>query len=172
MWKGYLSHRWRAKAQAGLRICTVSPEPSLFIHIRAASWQNLQNDLCTQRRLRSAWAFAQSDQSSQCAQWVAEDPMFLHADSEDSDQTGQMPRLIGALAGRTGHTAGFVMRQHILYRPKGTFTQRSKDLAILRGHIRIWARAWQNQQNGIRAQRRFRSAWASAQSDQSLRCVL
>ena len=28
------------------------------------------------------------------SQWVAEDPVFLHADSEDSDQTGQMPRLI------------------------------------------------------------------------------
>ena len=27
------------------------------------------------------------------SQWVAEDPMFLHADSEDSDQTGRMSRL-------------------------------------------------------------------------------
>ena len=30
--------------------------------------------------------------------------------------------------------------------------------------------SWQNQQNGMCAQRRLRSAWASAQSDQSLRC--
>ena len=29
-----------------------------------------------------------------CAQWVAKEPRFLHADSEDSDQTGRMPRLI------------------------------------------------------------------------------
>ena len=36
----------------------------------------------------------------------------------------------------------------------------------------IWAASWQNQQNGICAQRRLRSAWASAQSDQSLRCPL
>ena len=28
-----------------------------------------------------------------CTQWVAKDPRFLHMDSEDSDQTGQMPRL-------------------------------------------------------------------------------
>ena len=28
------------------------------------------------------------------AQRVAKDPSFLHADSEDSDQTGRMPRLI------------------------------------------------------------------------------
>ena len=31
---------------------------------------------------------------------------------------------------------------------------------------------WQNQQYGMCAQQRLRSAWASAQSDQSLRCVL
>ena len=29
-----------------------------------------------------------------CAQWVAKDRRFLHTDSEDSDQTGRMPRLI------------------------------------------------------------------------------
>ena len=33
-----------------------------------------------------------------------------------------------------------------------------------------WAASWQNQQNGMCAQRRLRSAWASAQSDQSLCC--
>ena len=43
--------------------------------------------LCTQRRLRSAWASAQSDQSSLCPQWVAKGPRFLHADSEDSGHT-------------------------------------------------------------------------------------
>ena len=36
-----------------------------------------------------------------CAQWVAKDPRFLHADSEDSDQTGRMPKLIWVFAGRT-----------------------------------------------------------------------
>ena len=53
--------------------------------------------LCAQRRLRSAWASAQSDQSTLCAHWVAKDPRFLHADSEYSDQT----RLIWVFAGRT-----------------------------------------------------------------------
>ena len=48
--------------------------------------------MCAQQRLRSAWASAQSDQeSSQYIQWVAKNPSFLHADSEDTDQTGQMP---------------------------------------------------------------------------------
>ena len=57
--------------------------------------------LCAQRRLRSAWASAQSDQSLLCAQWVAKGPSFLHADSEDSDQTGRTPWLIRVFAGRT-----------------------------------------------------------------------
>ena len=43
--------------------------------------------MCAQRRLRSAWASAQSDQSSLCARWVAKDLRFLHADSEDSDHS-------------------------------------------------------------------------------------
>ena len=50
--------------------------------------------LCAKRRLRSAWASAQSDQSSLWARWVAKDSSFLHAHREDSDQTGRMPRLI------------------------------------------------------------------------------
>ena len=57
--------------------------------------------VCVHQRLRSAWASAQSDQSSLCAQLVAKDSRFLHADSEDSDQTGRMPRLIWVFAGRT-----------------------------------------------------------------------
>ena len=40
-------------------------------------------------------------ESSLCAQWVAKGPSFLHANSEDSDQTGRMPRLIWVFAGRT-----------------------------------------------------------------------
>ena len=52
-----------------------------------------------------------SDPSLRCAlKWVAKDPRFLHVDSEDSDQTGRMPRLIWVFAGRTGHFVGFVMR--------------------------------------------------------------
>ena len=85
--------------------------------------------LCAQQRLRSAWASTRSDQSLPCALiWLAKDPRFLHADSEDSDQTGRMPRLVWVFAGRTatllvllwgewvftgrtGHFVGFVMRR-------------------------------------------------------------
>ena len=46
--------------------------------------------------IRSVWS-----ESSLCAQWVAEDPSFLHADSENSDQTGRKPRLIRVFSGST-----------------------------------------------------------------------
>ena len=55
--------------------------------------------------IRPVWS-----ESSLCAHWVAKDPSFLHADSEDSDQTGRMPRLIRVFAERTCHFVGFVMR--------------------------------------------------------------
>ena len=62
------------------------------------------NNLCSQRRLRSAWASAQSDRVFTCAFWVAKDQMFLHACSEDSDQTG-----CPVFAGRTDHFVCFVV---------------------------------------------------------------
>ena len=46
---------------------------------------------------------------SLCPQCLAKYPCFLHVDSDDSDQTGQMPRLIWVFAGRTCHYV--VMRQ-------------------------------------------------------------
>ena len=46
--------------------------------------------------IRPVWS-----ESSLCTQRVAKDPRFLHVDSEDSDQTGWMPRLIWVFAGRT-----------------------------------------------------------------------
>ena len=70
--------------------------------------------LCAKRSLRSAWASAQSGQSSLCAQRVVKGPSFHRGDSEDSDQTGQMPRLIWVFAGRTCHFVVFVMRRLIL----------------------------------------------------------
>ena len=46
--------------------------------------------------IRPVWS-----ESSLCAQSIAKDPMFLHVDSEDSDQIGWMPRLIWVFAGHT-----------------------------------------------------------------------
>ena len=45
--------------------------------------------------IRPVWS-----KPSLCVHWVAKDPTFLHADSEDSDKTGRMPRLIWVFVGR------------------------------------------------------------------------
>ena len=57
--------------------------------------------VCDQRRLRSAWASAQSDQSSLSA-WRNIGALAKHwAHSGDSDKTGRMPRLMWVFAGCT-----------------------------------------------------------------------
>ena len=67
--------------------------------------------------IRPVWS-----ESLLCAQWVAKDPSFLHVDSEDSDQTGRMHRLIWVFAGCTttllvlscrGSTIWLFFLQHI-----------------------------------------------------------
>ena len=85
--------------------------------------------LCAQQRLRSAWASAPVG--------VAKDQRFLHWDSEDSDQTEWMPRLVWVFAGRTCHFVGFVMRWLILCLRK----------LYKKQIIKIWAAAWQNEQD-------------------------
>ena len=68
---------------------------------------------CAPSEDRSAWASAQSGQSSLCVLLVATESSFLHANSEDSDQTGRMPRLIWVFAGRKCHFVGFAIRWRI-----------------------------------------------------------
>ena len=93
---------------------------NVYVHIqtRATSWKkktkkkqtNKQSGLYAQRRLRSAWASAQSYQSLRCAlSRKLRTQFLLQADSADSVQTGRMPRLIWVFAGRTNHFVGFVM---------------------------------------------------------------
>ena len=51
-------------------------------------------------------------ESLQCVQWVAEDPVFLHADSEDLVQTGQRPRLIRVFSDEAAEMC-ISLRMHI-----------------------------------------------------------
>ena len=82
-------------------ICVGSNLEGLTLAKWAASWWNQQNGMCAQQRLRSAWTYAQSDQSSLSA-WRKLGSLATHwAQSEDSDQTGRMPRLIWVFPGRT-----------------------------------------------------------------------
>ena len=69
--------------------------------------------------------------------------MFLHADSEDSDQTGQMLRLI--FVGHKGHFVGFVMRRLKLtesWTPILCYVEAGVSCMM-------WAEALQNQQNYV-----------------------
>ena len=84
------------------RTITIIASSIKFFIIWAASWQNQQNDLCAQQRLRSAWASAQSDQSLRCPHEESLGSLATHwAHHEDSDQTGKIPRLIWVFAGCT-----------------------------------------------------------------------
>ena len=77
----------------------------------AASWQNQQNDCAPAKTQISLGICPVWSESSLGTQWVAKDLSFLHADSEDSDQTGRMPRLIWVFVGCTCHFVCFVMRR-------------------------------------------------------------
>ena len=126
------------------------------------------------------------------------DPSFLHADSEDTDQTGRIPRLILVFAGRTvillvlscrgsykdstdtllclyplckanqwnGHQndgAATVVNLNVSLRQQTTMSQ------CMRVQY-TWTRSCENVAYAICEQQRYRSACASAQSDQHL-CV-
>ena len=83
-------------------------------------WNNMSHDttkpkkwVCAQWSLRSAMGIRPVwSKYSRCAQWVAKDPRFLHADSEDSDQTGRMQADLSLRSAHT-HFVGFVMSRLI-----------------------------------------------------------
>ena len=97
-------YRWSGKQCRPWLNCSFSSGSTLVFPKNKDLYNNEQND-CARNE--------DSDQSSLCTQWVAYEPSFLHEDSEDSDQTGRMPRLILVFAGRTCHFVGFVLKRLI-----------------------------------------------------------
>ena len=71
----------------------------------AFSWQDQQNDQCAQQGQISLVIHPVWSESLLCAQWVAKDPSFLHADREDSIRLGGCPGWSGSLLG-TDHFVG------------------------------------------------------------------
>ena len=92
-------------------------------------------------------------ESSLCTQWVAKDQSFLHADSEDYDQTGWMPRLIWVFAGCTCHFVGFVMRWLI-------FKMKFRTLKVDVSYITIMIVSFG--QTSLDKQCRPRSVWSGS----------
>ena len=95
--------------RSGVRHSTTEPprSPAMICNVLDkklswdTSWQNQQNDCAPSESqislgIRPVWS-----ESLLCVERVAKDPSFLHAESEDSDQTGRMPRLISVFVGRT-----------------------------------------------------------------------
>ena len=171
---------------------------SLGIH-PVWSVQNQQNGVCAQWRLRSAWASIQSDQSSRSA-WRNLGFLATHwAHSEDSDQTGRCPCWSKSSLGAQSfcwfcHEAVHLISRNgslkellLPYKSEKNWQQKKKCC----NYPRIWtvlvwfshtvkcpegaddmSRNMTKPTMWLCAQRRLRSAWASTQSDQSLRCAL
>ena len=58
-------------------------------HVRPAKWHVRPAKTHISLAIRLVWS-----ESSLCAQWVAKDQRCRHAETEDSDQTEWMPRVI------------------------------------------------------------------------------
>ena len=129
--------------------------------IWAALWQNQQSDCAPSE---------DSDQSghppfwseSSLSAWRKFGSIATHwVHSEDSDQTGRMPRLIWVFAGRTV--------TFLVLSCRGSYSRDPNDSTEVTAVCNM-SRIMTKPTKWVCAQRRLRSAWASIQSDQSRRC--
>ena len=91
--------------------CKTLTHPSIHLSLRMTKptkWHVRPAKTQIRLSIRPVWS-----ESSLCTLWVAKDPLLLNADSENSDQTGRMHRLIWVFTGSTGHLVGFVVRRII-----------------------------------------------------------
>ena len=149
-----------------------------YLMIIWAAAQNQQNVMWAQRRFRSAWASAQYDQSLHCAlnRWLRVQCFFIR--TAKTDQTGQMPRLIRVFARHTYrpyHLVGLVvlpLKVGAIWTVTLTIARDYLQHGILCKiqHAKYLSRNMTKPTKWVCAQQRLSSAWASAQSDQSLRC--
>ena len=157
----YLSHRWPAKAQASLQIRAVSPEPSLFAHIKYGSRWSVRPKVKHLAPLESCasvfeeWVYA-------IISWAGS--IFITFSSlcvPGKSCRLNEERLSCQCATWDSHHKCFAFPDTCI---RCHFQGRSLKFVF------NWAATRQNQQYGMCTQRRLRSAWAPDQSDQSLRC--
>ena len=131
---------WRLPSQRVMLDIEYSNKISEAIHtIWVASRRNTQKDLCAQRRLSSTWA-------SQCAQCVAEDPIFLRVDSEDwSDrahaQAGQSLRWAQRSFCWFCHEAAHLLVDLLFYHPVNLSTRKCKGITTISISKRLFTAA-------------------------------
>ena len=79
---------------------------SLILQKWTATWQNQQTECSPSEDSDQPGHPPSLIRVFACVQWVAKDPSFLHADSEDSEQTAQFDL---SLRWAHSHIVGFVM---------------------------------------------------------------
>ena len=143
------SLRW-THMQPYRKCCVVAPPNvcNFFTYILASTLQNLQEDLCDQRRLRSACTSAQSDQSALIACAFNSLRAIPREINENPCHTGWMYRLIWAFAGHTGLTSGFVVRWLKEKLQSTLVVSNSKGLTETLRDIRISTyQSWESEEN-------------------------
>ena len=99
--------------------------------------------VCAQRRLRSAWASAQSHQSSLCAQCVAKDLRFLHADSKcpgwsESSLGAHAILVVLSWGGSFDEVLPWYYTQFVVSLKNNGFEYKQKVVFSYRGYIIYW----------------------------------
>ena len=91
-----ISPQIMVRRQITRSICRIGPVVGIGLPVGSALVVSSTYEL--QHYKTNKMTCAPSEESDQPghppSHWVTKDPMFLNADSEDSDQTGQMSRLI------------------------------------------------------------------------------
>ena len=115
--------------------------------------------------IRSVWS------ESSLSAWRKLGSLATHwAHSEDSDQTGQMPRLIWVFAAQSFCWFCHQAAQLLLYECfENSVTMTPCNVLLI---LLIWTSSSEFGSYRLCEQRRFRRACASAQSRQNLRCLL
>ena len=93
--------------------------------------ESLPSDMCAQRRLKSACASVQSDQSSFSAKRNFASLAIQSASSENSDQTVPMRRLVWLFTGRTYLKVRFLTQRLIWFQDNDLFFSRPLTLCML-----------------------------------------
>ena len=131
----------------------------------ACAWQSQQKDLCAERRLRdqlghppSLIAVCMKKSSVLSYPISAQWKLWFRLDGCPGWSESSLGAYVILLCAGSNH---MVWKMTWIYKCIREFITKAWWK---------WAASWQNQQYCMCAQRRLRSAWASAQSDQSLHC--
>ena len=133
----------------------------------AAARQNQPNDLCAQRRLRTAWAPIQSNQRLRCALYGFAKTQSFFMRTAKTDQTGWIRRLLwDFVVLRLDYTKR--MNEVILFTTK-TATKMKAIFVML---DITWASPWENVSSGLSDQVRLKLACSATEASTRLEILV